>query len=113
MQIYTETLRKANISISGAGDNTIISAPTEDGQYIVIDHINFVPAGAVNVQLKDGTTAYGGLYSFAQNQGFVLENAAHNDDGVITLSPKTAFVMNLSAGVQVSGFIRYRLKGGI
>lgn len=90
------------------------------GTYIAIDSINLIPAAAVTVQLKNGATTdanngsvpqanYGGPYPFAQNQGFVLENAFENEHGVITLAPNKSFVINLSAGIQVSGFIRYRL----
>jgi len=104
---YSENLRKADISISSSGDNTIISAPTSG--YIVIDHINFIPTTAVSVQLKDGTTEYGGAYPLDAKQAFVLENAMGSDKGVITLTPKTAFVINLSGATQVSGFLRYRV----
>ncbi len=108
--MYQERLLKADINISTAGDNIIIAAPSETpATYIAIDSINLIPASAVTVQLKDGATNYGGAYPFAQNQGFVLENAMENPEGVITLSPNKAFVINLSSGVQVSGFIRYRL----
>lgn len=105
---YIETLEKADISISTSGDNTLISAPG-DGKYIMIDHINMVPNSGVTVQLKDGSTAYGGAYSLTSSQGFVLENAMMNEHGVITLSNNSAFVINLSGAVQVSGFIRYRI----
>ena len=107
--IYPERLNKADISIASSGDNTIIAAPT-DGAYIVIDHLNLVPTSAVTVQFKDGSTAYGGAYPLDTKQGFVLENAIHNDDGVITLRPNQAFVINLGGAVQVSGFVRYRFR---
>lgn len=88
----------------------IIVGPTETpATYIAIDSINLIPAGAVNVQLKDGAANYGGLYSFAQNQGFVLENAMHHMQGVISLGPNNSFIINLSSPTQVSGFVRYRL----
>jgi hypothetical protein len=106
---YSENLKKADISISSSGDNTIISAPASG--YIVIDHINFIPTTAVNVQFKDGTTAYGGAYPLDAKQAFVLENAMGSEKGVITLTPKTAFVMNLSGATQTSGFCRYRIIG--
>lgn len=117
MTFYQERLLKADININTAGDNTIIvpgagemPATWENGAvYIVIDHINLVPAAAVTVQLKNGTTNYGGAYPLTSNQGFVLENAIHSEVGIITLGPNKNFVINLSAGVQVSGFIRYRL----
>lgn len=110
--MYQAQLLKADINISAAGDNTVIVGPTENSScYIAIDHINMVPASAVNVQLKDGGTAYGGAYPLAQNQGFVIENAMENEHGIITLSPNQPLVINLSSAVQVSGFIRYRILG--
>lgn len=127
---FQERLLKQDINISGAGDNTVITIaqgemPTtwENGAVqILIDHINLVPTSAVNVQFKDGATTdanngtvpqanYGGAYPLQQSQGFVLENSMGNEqDGIIRLKPNKSFVINLSAGVQVSGFIRYRLK---
>jgi len=106
---FSENLKMASISISTSGDNTIISAPASG--YIAIDHINFIPTTAVNVQMKDGSTAYGGAYPLDAKQAFVLENAMRSEKGVITLTPKTAFVINLSGATQVSGFIRYRIIG--
>jgi hypothetical protein len=106
---FSENLKKADINIASSGDNTIITAPTSG--YIVIDHINFIPTTAVSVQLKDGSTVYGGAYPLDAKQAFVLENAMGSDKGVITLTPKTAFVINLSGATQVSGFIRYRIIG--
>lgn len=108
MTIFLETLEKADLNTATSGDNTVIAAPG-DGKYIAIDVINFVPAGAVTIQMKDGATNYGGLYSLAQNQGFVLDNSMQNEHGVITLSNNSAFVMSLGGAVQVSGFLRYRI----
>lgn len=108
-QIYSGNLRNAVLSIATSGDNEVIAAPT-DG-YIVIDHINLVPAGAVDVRLKSGSTNLSGLYSLTTSQGFVLENSMHNEQGVITCARNEAFNINLSGAVQVSGFVRYRVIG--
>lgn len=98
---------KADINISASGDNTIIAAPSEG--FIAIDHINFIPTSAVTVQLKDGSTAYGGAYPLDTKQAFTLENAMQSERGVITCSPASAFKINLGGAVQVSGFVRYRV----
>lgn len=108
-QIYAENLKKADINISSSGDNTVISASTNG--YIVIDHINLLTGGAVNVQLKDGSSVYGGAYQLTSNQAITLENTMQNEKGIITLTPGNAFIINLSAAVQISGFIRYRIIG--
>lgn len=106
-QLYTGNLRKADISISTSGDNTVISAPSTG--YIVIDFIAVLPTSAVTIQLKDGTTAYGGPLPLEAKQPFTFENTVHSDQGIITLSPGNAFVINLGGAVQVGGFIRYRV----
>jgi len=100
---------KADIDISASGDNTIIAAPTGTSAYLVIDHINLIPDSAVTLQIKDGSTDYGGPYSLTANQGFVLENTIVKEEGIITLSANKAFILNLSGAVQVSGFVRYRI----
>jgi hypothetical protein len=107
--MITEKLLKSDISISSSGDNTIISAPSGTSEYIAIDHINIVPNSSVSVQLKDGSTNYGGAYLLVANQDLILENSVQNQDGVITLSANSAFVINLSSATQVSGFVRYRI----
>lgn len=109
MSIFWENFKKADIDISSSGDNTIIAAPSQG--YIAIDHINFLPTSAVTIQLKDGTTSYGGAYALDAKQAFTLENAMQSDKGVITISPTNAFVINLDSAVQVSGFVRFRIIG--
>jgi len=106
-----EKLYKADVSISSAGDNTIVSAPTGDGVYLAIDHINLVPSGGVTVQMKTGSTAYGGACTLATSVPLVLNNVIQNQDGIITCGMNEAFVLNLSGAVQVSGFMRYRIVG--
>lgn len=108
-QIYTGNLRSAAISISSSGNNTVIAAPANG--YIVIDHISIVPAGAVAVTLKSGTTALSGAYPLTTSQGFVLENSMHNEQGVITCAPGEAFVIGLGGAVAVTGMVRYRVIG--
>lgn len=108
---YLENLRTQTIDIATAGDNTLITAPTTDGNYIAIDFIQiFVPA-ALAVTMKNGTTAINGVYTFQAGQNVTIENAMKNEHGVITCSPNTAFVINLGAALQCSGFIRYRVVG--
>lgn len=105
---YLETLEKADISINTAGDNTVIAAPG-DGKYLMIDFIALIPTTAVGVQFKDGSTNYGGALPLDAKQALVFENAMKNEHGVITLGNNSAFVINLDSGVQVGGFIRYRI----
>lgn len=109
--LYNENLRKADIDINSIGDNVIIAAPTTAGNYIAIDYISFIPTSAVTVQFKDGATDYGGPLPLEEKQPITTENAIGNEHGIITLSPNSAFVMNLSGAVQIGGFIRYREVG--
>lgn len=111
MEPYNEDLRKADINIATSGDNTIIAAPTTTGNFLVIDFISFLPTTAVTVQLKDGTTNYGGPLPLEAKQAITWENAFCNQKGVITMSPNQAFVMNLGGNVQVGGLCRYREVG--
>jgi|GEM_PF-1739613 len=109
---YAENSRKADIDISSSGDNAIIAAPTTPGNFLAIDFISFMPTTAVEVQLKDGAmTAYGGPLPLDAKQPLTWENASQDVNGVITLSPNTAFVINLGGAVQVGGLIRYREIG--
>ncbi len=108
---YIENLRKADISISTAGDNILIAAPTTSGNYLAIDFISFFPTSAVTVQLKSGSTNYGGPLPLDAKQTITWENAMKNEHGVITCAPNEAFVMNLDSAIQVGGIIRYREIG--
>ena len=105
--MFPEKSRKADISISASGDNTVISAPTSG--YIAIDHINILPTTGVTVQMKDGSTDYGGPYPLDAKQAYVLENATRDPDGLITCTTGSAFKINLGSAVQVGGFVKYRV----
>lgn len=114
---YHETLEKADINTNSSGDNVIIAAPTIPGQYIAIDYIQYYVTGTVTVQMKSITSPaagsvsvnYGGPFAFTSGQSNTLSNVMHNEHGIITLPPNTGLNLNLNAGVQVSGFVRYRI----
>lgn len=108
-QLYTGALRKSDLDFSSSGDNTVIAAPSNG--YIAIDFIALIPTTAVTVQMKQGTTNYGGPMPLDAKQPFTFENTIHNDQGIITLLPGEAFVINLNGAVQCGGFIRYRVIG--
>ena len=104
---FADKVYKADIDFAASGDNTIIAAPSAGR--IVIDFITVFPEGATTIQLKDGTTDYGGEFALDAKQAFLIENGSKMYDGIITLSKETAFVINSSVAVQVSGFVRYRV----
>jgi len=118
LNYFQERELKADINISSAGNNTIIAPgsgqmPTNwenSAEFIAIDFIVLFAASAVTVQMVDGTTNYGGAYPLAAQQAYIFDNTPHLDNGIITLSPNNNFVINLSAPVSVTGFIRYRRK---
>lgn len=112
MSNWQETFEKADISINTQGDNIVIAVPTSPAQYIAIDYLQYMVASAVNVQHKtDASTNYGGAYPLALGQAVTIENVMQNEHGVITCPSGKGFILNLSAPVQVSGFIRYRIVG--
>lgn len=106
-----ENLRKANISISASGDNTIIAAPTTTGNYLAIDFISFFPTTAVTVQMKSGSTNYGGALPLDAKQTITWENTFQNVKGVITCAPNEAFIINLGGAIAVGGLVRFREVG--
>jgi hypothetical protein len=118
LNYFQERELKADINISTSGDNTIIAPGSgqmpatwdNSAEFIAIDFIVLFATAAVTVQMKDGTTNYGGAYPLAAQQAYVFDNTPHLENGIITLSANSNFVINLSAPVSVTGFIRYRRK---
>jgi hypothetical protein len=106
--MFLETSRKADVNFSTSGDNTVIAAPGV-GKRIRIDHLNFIPAAATTIQLKDGTTAYGGPLTLLASTFIFMENTTMNDHGLIELSDNSAFVMNSTVATQMGGFVKYRI----
>ncbi len=108
--MWNDHLLKADINLNTSGDNTVIAAPGV-GRQICIDHLNLkLDTNANTIQLKDGSTAYGGAYPLVASEGMIIENTIKNQNGIITLSANSAFKINLSASHQVSGFVRYRIQ---
>lgn len=105
---FAETERKADINFSTAGDNTVIAAPGA-GKRIRIDHLNFLPAASTVIQLKDGSTSYGGPYTLLASTLVFMENTTLEEHGLIELSDNSAFVMNSTVATQMGGFVKYRI----
>jgi len=103
----TDKLYKADVDFAALGDNTVIAAPSAGR--IAVDFILVFPEDSTTIQLLDGSTDYGGEFALDAKQPFVIENTAGFYDGVITLTKENALVINSSAAVQVSGFVRYRV----
>lgn len=99
----TTPLTNAAVSFSSSGDNTVVSGT--GGQTIRVHRIMFVVAGTVNVTLKDGaSTSLSGAIPMTAYGGLILDLS---DTPWFVTAAGNAFIINLSAAVQVSGFIQY------
>jgi len=97
----------AVINIATAADHTIITAVT--GRKINITSFLFTAGGEVNVTLKDGAAALTGAMDFggtSEPRGIV----ASLDDKALGLTVSSAFVITLSAAIQVSGLVCYYIE---
>lgn len=99
---------RAEIDTASSGNNTIISAAGA-GTHIEIDFLQVIPTGGANtLTFYDGSTQMF-AYALDDNQAQTFDNAS--GDYSIDLSDNQAFVLNLSAATQVSGFVIYRVVG--
>jgi hypothetical protein len=100
-----QILLTAPVSFSGAGDNTIVAAVASTR--IVVDRIFLVVAAATNLTFKDGAaTALSGAVPMAANGGLTFDTTG---EPWFTTTLGNAFIINSSAGIQVSGQIYYHL----
>jgi hypothetical protein len=97
-------LNRIAINFSTSGDQTVIAADT-NGNRIVVHRIWFLVAGATNLTFKDNLPSPAAV-PFAANEGITFD--ATGEPWFIT-APNTAFIINSSVGVQVSGEIYYAL----
>lgn len=109
---YHETLESVAVSFSATGDNVVIAAPG-DGKYLAIDFLMFVPASDVTLTLYKGPqasgTALSGALPFKANQPIIMENAIHNEHGVITVDNNSAFNIFSTGSSTITGLCRYRI----
>ena len=100
----TLEVETAKIDINSSGDNTIVSATA--GKQIHVHCIVFTVGGEVDIVYKEGTTAFTGSMDFGgtdEPRGIV---ASHHMCPIV-LPNNQDFVINLSADVQVSGYLCY------
>lgn len=101
----TKALTNAAVSASSSGENTLVSGT--GSQTIRVFKLVLVASSAVSVTLKDaaGGTSLTGAIPLTANGAMVLES---NDGEPLFVSASSgAFIMSLSAAVQVSGYIQY------
>lgn len=112
MAEYQESLENGVVSFSATGDNTVIAAPGA-GKYLAIDFLQFVPSADVTLTYYAGPqasgTALSGAMPFKANQAVTIENAMHNEHGIITCDNNTAFNIFSSGTSTITGFCRYRI----
>jgi hypothetical protein len=94
----TSELSEAIVNFSSSGDNTIVSATTS--QTTRVYAIFLVASGPTNIKFRNGTTDLTGVIPLTAGGGLVLDNMG---DPWFTTSANTAFNINSSAAVQVSG----------
>jgi hypothetical protein len=104
-QWNTVALNATNCSASG--NNTIIAAPSAGP--IKVWKIWFTAGGAVNVTFQSGSTALsGGAVLTASGSSFTLyyDGSPH-----FVALPGSAFVINLSGAVALTGQVYYTIGG--
>lgn len=102
-----EENKYAAINISSSGDNVII--PGVLAKRILITNLLLTVYAEVNLTLKEGSLNISGPLDFggtSEPRGMVSNFGL----SPICLSPGMSFIINLSAGVQVSGSVTYRAE---
>ena len=97
--------RDAPISTAAAGDTTLVAAPDDGRQIVVVSYVA-VAAGAVTVLLKAGANQTGAM-SFAAAGGNAI--AGSKRDPILVGDVNSALVVTLGGAVQVSGHLSYYL----
>lgn len=100
----TSGLTAASVSVAASGDNTLVAGVA--AQTVRVFRIFFVVAGAVNIQFKAATggTALTGVMTMSAGGALVLD---FSGEPWFVTATAGAFVLNLSAAVQVSGAVYY------
>lgn len=101
----TEQLTRAAINIATLGDNTIIAASAAN--FYRIYAILFLCASTVAITLKDAGGSLTGAMTFGLGGGLLLNQ--QGEPHYIGTAVNRAFVINLSAAIQVSGTVWYTL----
>lgn len=103
-----DTLIRVPFDISAAGDNVIV-AGNAAGRVSIYQLDIWNAAGAQDITLKDGSSNQlrGPLANFPAQTGYALgfQDAYH-----FQLSPGNSFIINLSNGTRLTGFVRYRME---
>lgn len=98
------SLKIETLSDAASGDNTIVALVS--GKRIKVYAVVLIARGTVNVTFKSGaSTSLTGAMQFQAREGFTV--AVAPPAFVLATAAGEAFVMNLSAAVQVDGWVAY------
>lgn len=99
-----KTPKSAKIDVSASGDNTIVASVV--GKKIKVNAFAIQAIGTVNTKWKDGaSTDLTGAFNWQAREG--LANAIEVPSSLFETSVGNALVLNLSAAVQVVGWVSY------
>ena len=99
----------ASINKATSGDQTAIAAPGVGNKIRILSLVlQNTDAAALTIILKDGATAINGAGWVLPSNGF-SPNIAH-PLAPIDLGNNNAFVINLSANKQLSGYVTYTIE---
>ncbi len=97
--VSADALTEAVISFAASGDNTVVAAGA-GSQTVKVYRLMLVVSGATNLTFKSGATGLTGAMAFTANGSMVLDLSG---EPWFTTGAATAFVINSSVAVQVSG----------
>lgn len=103
-------VKSAPISVSAAGDNTLVAAVA--GKVIVVVALLLINgvATAQNVIVKDAATALTGAMALSTSANPLFLDEKPDFEYFSTSNPANNLVLNLSAATQVSGVVWYILE---
>lgn len=96
-------LLRAPINFSASGNNTVVSADTT--RRVLIHRIWLVVGGATNITFKDNLPSPGAI-PLGQYGGITFDTTG---EPWLVTDVNTAFIINSSSAVQVSGVVYYLL----
>ena len=101
----------APISTSSTGATPLV--PAVPNKQIAVVRYFLVAAGGVSVSFLDGTNAVTGSMPLAGAGNGLSDEVADTTarDALFATSPGNPLQLSLSSGVQVSGYLSYRLEG--
>lgn len=99
----------AAVALSASGDTTVLTVASD--MRFFIKKLVLVAKGAVDIQLKSGSTVITGVCAMAANQQFYWQREVNEEDPLfLGQALGDDFIINLSGSVVVGGWVVYDLK---